>query len=254
MILGTWLAMEMRLGVIAFSVFSICGYSDKEDSLPDIENEDFIKDCVQIHNKLRSEVNPPASNMLYMTWDPDLAKTARAWVKTCQFKHNTDLKEAKKFHPSFSSVGENIWTGSLRLFSVSSAIQNWYNEVHHYTYETHYCSGVCGHYTQVVWATSYKVGCAVQFCPQVFGHKGLTNAAHFICNYGPSGNYPTHPYKSGAACSACSENETCVNKLCRDSSWKADWESFTRNRTLGFVLIAISIFLVLSTAASISAK
>ncbi|XP_028934398.1 glioma pathogenesis-related protein 1-like isoform X2 [Ornithorhynchus anatinus] len=185
MILGTWLAMEMRLGVIAFSVFSICGYSDKEDSLPDIENEDFIKDCVQIHNKLRSEVNPPASNMLYMTWDPDLAKTARAWVKTCQFKHNTDLKEAKKFHPSFSSVGENIWTGSLRLFSVSSAIQNWYNEVHHYTYETHYCSGVCGHYTQVVWATSYKVGCAVQFCPQVFGHKGLTNAAHFICNYGP---------------------------------------------------------------------
>ncbi|XP_038612064.1 glioma pathogenesis-related protein 1-like [Tachyglossus aculeatus] len=246
--------MEMRLRVIAFSVLSVCSYSDKQNSLPDIDNEDFIKDCVQTHNKLRSEVNPPASNMLYMTWDPDLAKTARAWAKTCQFKHNVYLKEPKKIHPSFLSVGENIWTGSLSAFSVSSAIQSWYNEVQYYTYKTRSCTKMCGHYTQVVWATSYKVGCAVQFCPQVSGGKGLTNVAHFICNYGPSGNSPTAPYKAGAACSACNENENCVNKLCRDSSWKADWELFTRNRTLGFVLITISISLGLSMAAFILVK
>uniref|UniRef100_A0A8C5LDT5 SCP domain-containing protein n=1 Tax=Jaculus jaculus TaxID=51337 RepID=A0A8C5LDT5_JACJA len=57
----------------------------------------------------------------------------------------------------------------------------------------------------VVWADSYKVGCAVQFCP---------NVAHFICNYGPGGNYPTWPYSRGATCSACPKDDKCLNNLC----------------------------------------
>ncbi|KAG8137901.1 hypothetical protein E2320_003845 [Naja naja] len=36
----------------------------------------------------------------------------------------------------------------------------------------------------MVWAKTYKVGCAVHFCPIVQGFGG-SNAAHFICDYGP---------------------------------------------------------------------
>uniref|UniRef100_A0A5F8AM34 GLIPR1 like 2 n=1 Tax=Macaca mulatta TaxID=9544 RepID=A0A5F8AM34_MACMU len=192
-----------------------CGRHDKcTDFLCNIENEDFIKDCVRIHNKFRSEVKPTAGDMLYMTWDPALAQIAKAWAKNCQFSHNTRLKPPYKLHPNFTSLGENIWTGSVSLFSVSSAITNWYDEIQDYDFKNRICKKVCGHYTQVVWADSYKVGCAVQFCSKVSGFDALSNGAHFICNYGPGGNYPTWPYKRGATCGACPNNDKCLDNLC----------------------------------------
>ncbi|XP_038235975.1 glioma pathogenesis-related protein 1-like [Dermochelys coriacea] len=227
--------MKVRLffGVLLLlNLLSSC-YSYKPNILPDIEDTQFIKKCVNAHNNFRSKVNPPASNMFHMSWDSALAKSAKAWAKRCHFDHNVYLKVRGKVHPNFTPVGENIWTGSLSLFSVSAAISKWYNEVTDYDFETHYCTRMCGHYTQVVWATSYKVGCAVQFCPSVTGFKGLTNGAHFVCNYGPAGNYPTQPYKTGAACSDCN-GEKCVDQLCENpereklksySSWYPDWDT-----------------------------
>ncbi|ELK02515.1 Glioma pathogenesis-related protein 1 [Pteropus alecto] len=178
---------EIQLSIAPlFADYRFC-YSYSGSSLPDINNETFIRSCVQIHNKLRSEVKPTASGMLYMTWDTDLAKIAKAWAKNCQFEHNSRLGPPHKLHPNFTALGENIWTGSLSIFSVSSAITNWYDEIQYYDFETRKCSKKCGHYTQVVWADSYKVGCAVQFCQRVsVGYTSLTNVAHFICNYGPA--------------------------------------------------------------------
>uniref|UniRef100_F6U0Y7 GLI pathosis related 1 n=1 Tax=Equus caballus TaxID=9796 RepID=F6U0Y7_HORSE len=178
--------MRVTLAVTAWMVSLVSSYSSPADTLPDIKNEDFIKECVRMHNKFRSEVQPTASDMLYMTWDPGLAQIAKSWARNCQFSHNTRLKPPHKLHPNFTSLGENIWTGSLSLFSVSSAVTAWYNESKFYDFKTRKCSKVCGHYTQVVWADSYKVGCAVQFCLKVSGFEGLSNGAHFICNYGPA--------------------------------------------------------------------
>nr|XP_008162829.1 glioma pathogenesis-related protein 1-like [Chrysemys picta bellii]XP_042716044.1 glioma pathogenesis-related protein 1-like [Chrysemys picta bellii] len=224
--------VRLFLGVLLLlDLLSSC-YSYKSNTLPDIEDRQFIKECVNAHNSFRSKVNPPASNMRHMSWDSALAKSAKAWAKRCHFDHNGYLKISGKMHPNFTPVGENIWTGSLRLFSASAAISNWYNEVTDYTFETRYCTRMCGHYTQVVWARSYKVGCAVQFCPRVTGFDRLTNGAHFVCNYAPAGNFPTQPYKTGAACSDCS-GEKCVDKLCENperdtlksySSWYPDWD------------------------------
>uniref|UniRef100_A0A8C7DRJ6 SCP domain-containing protein n=1 Tax=Naja naja TaxID=35670 RepID=A0A8C7DRJ6_NAJNA len=153
-------------------------------TLPDIENAHFIEECVSVHNRFRSSVDPPASNMKRMSWDHDLAKTALGWANRCQFNHNPDLKSPGKAHPNFTAVGENIWTGSIWYFNVTSALTNWYDEVQYYNYATQRCKDVCGHYTQMVWAKTYKVGCAVHFCPIVQGFGG-SNAAHFICDYGP---------------------------------------------------------------------
>ncbi|XP_037701208.1 glioma pathogenesis-related protein 1 isoform X2 [Choloepus didactylus] len=204
--------MWVPSAMAAWMISLVSSYSYSSNTLPDIKNEDFIKDCVRIHNKFRSEVNPTASDMLYMTWDPALAQIAKTWASNCQFAHNTRLNPPYKLHPNFTSLGENIWTGSLSLFSVTSAIGSWYNEIKYYDFKTQECQHVCGHYTQVVWANSYKVGCAVQFCPRVSAK--LSNVAHFICNYGPAGNYPTWPYKRGATCSACPQNDNCLDKLC----------------------------------------
>ncbi|XP_005358125.1 glioma pathogenesis-related protein 1 isoform X1 [Microtus ochrogaster] len=204
--------MQATLAMMVWMASSVSSSSYTSSTLPDITNEDFIQQCVQIHNQHRSKVNPTARNMLYMTWDSDLARIAKSWAKVCQFEHNPRLKSG--LHPNFTTVGENIWTGSLSLFSVSSAISSWYDEVKYYNFRTRRCTGVCGHYTQVVWADSYKVGCAVQFCPRVGNFEKLSNGAHFICNYGPAGNYPTWPYKQGTTCSDCPKDDRCLNNLC----------------------------------------
>ncbi|NWY65984.1 GLIP1 protein, partial [Erithacus rubecula] len=185
--------------------------------LPDIEDAKFIEDCVRAHNTFRSKVNPPASNMLRMSWDAALAKSAKAWAKKCKFDHNTKLKIPGKMHPTFPFVGENIWTGTAHIFSVDEALRSWFSEVSSYDFSTNRCIGKCGHYTQVVWAESFKVGCAVHFCNTVENFPGLFQAAHFVCNYGPPGNYPRKPYKEGQACSRC-RNEKCVDNLC-------DWDT-----------------------------
>ncbi|XP_047405754.1 glioma pathogenesis-related protein 1-like [Sciurus carolinensis] len=140
--------MQVTLATMTWTVSFVSSYSYKANTLPDIESEDFIKECIRIHNKFRSEVTPTASDMLYMTWDPALAKIAKAWAKTCQFKHNPQLKSHHSLHPNFTSLGENIWTGSIQLFSESSAISNWYDEIQDYDFNTRRCTKVCGHYTQ----------------------------------------------------------------------------------------------------------
>jgi pathogenesis-related protein 1 len=50
-----------------------------------------------------------------------------------------------------------------------------------YDYGSNSCSGVCGHYTQQVWATTTDLGCALKACP---GGSYMVS-----CEYGPGGNY-----------------------------------------------------------------
>ncbi|XP_070803434.1 glioma pathogenesis-related protein 1-like [Pituophis catenifer annectens] len=203
---------SLIFGVLLFLKLQVCCCFYTQHTLPDIENAHFIEECIRVHNRFRSSVDPPASNMKRMSWDHDLAKTAFGWANMCQFNHNPDLKSPGKAHPNFTIVGENIWTGTIWVFNVTSALTSWYNEVKDYNYATRSCKHVCGHYTQMVWAETYKVGCAVHFCPIVQGFHG-SNAAHFICDYGPGGNYPRWPYKSGVTCSECYK-EPCIDRLC----------------------------------------
>lgn len=94
-----------------------------------------------------------ASNLLYLliqTWDEALAITAKVWAKRCIFDHNIYLKDASRVHPTFLSVGENIWTASPpSQFNTTKAIKRWVDEVRDYSYQENSCKEVCGHYTQV---------------------------------------------------------------------------------------------------------
>lgn len=91
-------------------------------------------------------------HLFLQTWDPLLAQIAKAWASHCEFAHNKQLKPPYKLHPNFTSLGENLWTGSLSIFSVSSAITAWYDEVKYYEFNSRKCNKVCGHYTQVrIW-------------------------------------------------------------------------------------------------------
>ncbi|RXN38698.1 GLIPR1 1 [Labeo rohita] len=158
----------------------------------DIKDPAFIEGCVREHNRHRTSVSPSAANMRYMTRDEGLAVTAQAWARFCVFKHNIHLREVKRMHPIFTSVGENIWAGApYSSFKPESAVKSWADEVRDYHYDTNQCTKVCGHYTQVVWADSYKVGCAAQACPNGVAetHFSTQPGVIFVCNYATAGNY-----------------------------------------------------------------
>ncbi|XP_048405012.1 GLIPR1-like protein 1 [Stegostoma tigrinum] len=207
-------AVSSLLGVFCLQVLP---YESAFGALVAITDPTFIQDCVDQHNKFRREVAPPAKNMFAMTWDEALAKSARAWSRKCLFKHNPYLQKKGTVHPTFFPVGENIYI-STGHFNAKSAIQRWYGEVADYDYSTNSCrpKRQCGHYTQVIWANSYKVGCAVSDCPKGIKSSGFKGpGVIFVCNYAPAGNYiGTLPYTSGTSCESCSDN--CHEKLCRD--------------------------------------
>ncbi|XP_040005866.1 glioma pathogenesis-related protein 1 isoform X2 [Xiphias gladius] len=157
------------------------------------------------------------------TWDEGLAITAGEWAKRCVFDHNPHLKDVRRMHPTFPSVGENVWTGHTQLFNVTRAIKKWVDEKVNYNYQMNTCSSICGHYTQVVWESSYKVGCAAQLCPNGVSNFDTKEGVVFVCNYATAGNINgRRPYGSQeGACSGC--KGTCVDGLCR-YYWTPDWD------------------------------
>ena len=125
----------------------------------------------------------------FLTWNNDLAATAAAWVAQCQdtespsglVDHNDGRSNG---HPYY--VGENIYASSGTA-TPAGAVESWADEKANFTYPSG-CSGVCGHYTQIVWRTTREVGCAIGRC------NGLSYPSTIVCNYGPGGNSGGAPY------------------------------------------------------------
>ncbi|XP_051891058.1 peptidase inhibitor 16-like [Pristis pectinata] len=166
------------------------------------------KNLVDAHNMFRSEV-PDATNMLRMRWDAHLEKIATKYANKCLWKHN----------PNRGRVGENLYATNGPL-DPAKGVEDWYLEIYDYTYDTMTCTSgkMCGHYTQVVWATTDKVGCSVHFCDKLQGLDNK-NLSILVCNYAPSGNVVGFkPYKKGVPCSECPSGYKCIDKLCTSRS------------------------------------
>ncbi|XP_043921772.1 peptidase inhibitor 15 isoform X2 [Protopterus annectens] len=172
------------------------------------------------HNQVRGKVFPPASNMEYMVWDENLAKIAEAWAATCIWDHG----------PSYllRFLGQNLSVRTGRYQSILQLVKPWYDEVKDYAFPYPQecnprcplrCYGpMCTHYTQMVWATSNRIGCAINTCynMNVWGVV-WPRAVYLVCNYSPKGNWiGDAPYKVGVPCSACppSYGGSCSNNLC----------------------------------------
>ncbi|MBN3281885.1 PI16 inhibitor, partial [Polyodon spathula] len=159
------------------------------------------------HNTLRSQVSPSATNMQLMKWDSALEAMAAQYATACIWDHN----------PERGETGENLFLTSGQL-NGTHVVQNWYNEHLDYTFHTGSCTPgkMCGHYTQVVWANSNRVGCGEHFCETVEGIE-QPRLTMLVCNYYPKGNNRgMKPYVSGPSCSRCPPDHICVEKLCDD--------------------------------------
>ena len=181
-----------------------------------------------LHNQTRSEVAlnqfegasgllPAASNMIRLAWDDKLEQVAQDYADRCVFQHNgargeqynalnpTDIN-GQPFARAVS-VGENLAaSGSSNLTQASmaqaaSGIRNWVEEGRSYSFGefgvNDFCSArTCGHFTQVIWASSHKVGCAVNYCRAGTVFERFASTI-LVCNYAPAGNFLRRtPYAS----------------------------------------------------------
>ncbi|XP_035596626.2 peptidase inhibitor 16-like [Oncorhynchus keta] len=113
-------------------------------------------------------------------------------------------------------MGENLFV-SNGLFDPNIAMEKWFLEHLDYDYNNNSCQDdkMCGHYTQMVWADSHSVGCAVHRCDTMEG-LSFEKATFLVCNYYPAGNFNDEkPYEEGEWCSKCPDNlPRCDQNLC----------------------------------------
>ncbi|KAJ4716071.1 pathogenesis-related protein 1-like [Melia azedarach] len=127
------------------------------------------QDYVNAHNAARAQVGVGP-----VTWDDRVAAFARNYA-------NQRIGDCKLIH-SGGPYGENLAWSSGDL-SGTDAVKLWVDEKANYNYNSNTCAAgkVCGHYTQVVWRDSVRIGCAKVKCNN--------GAGTFIgCNYDPRGN------------------------------------------------------------------
>jgi uncharacterized protein YkwD len=129
-------------------------------------------------NRARAEIGVPP-----LTWDDNLAKDALAWgqevAKVGYLVHSPD--DPKDPDPE----GENLWAGTKGYYSAESMIGLWVQERRNYVHRVFPSASKTGsiedigHYTQVVWRSTRRVGCAL-----VAGKSD----EFLVCRYAEGGN------------------------------------------------------------------
>ncbi|XP_065125084.1 peptidase inhibitor 16-like isoform X2 [Paramisgurnus dabryanus] len=167
--------------------------------------EQQASDIVDIHNDLRSQVQPSAAFMQKLVWNETVRLVAESYAAKCIFNDNPDLENLK--------LGENLSVTPGPL-NITKEMLKWFEENRNYDFENNICRGTCHDYTQMVRANSTQIGCAAHFCETI---KGLGSyGTLLVCNYYPSGNYEgQRPYEQGKSCSKCPEElPLCEENIC----------------------------------------
>src|SRR5690606_38405469 len=130
------------------------------------------------HNAARAAVDPPASPPLEpLVHDGELARVAQEYAERCEFEH------------SGNEYGENLYASAGQASTPQQVVDAWVSEAAQYDHASNTCSGVCGHYTQVVWADTRRVGCGVAACSVNSPFEGFAEWESWVCNYDPPGNW-----------------------------------------------------------------
>ena len=155
------------------------------------------KSMCEEHNTRRALHGVPA-----LTWDANLTNNAQLWVNQCRtqkdangndfFCHQNDCGPGDPF-------GENLsyYYGSPAQ-TPADVVEGWYCEINVYDFNNPVFVGgglngctptgnpnkVDGHFTQVVWKDTKRLGCAKNVCP-----LGGNSATLWACEYDPPGNF-----------------------------------------------------------------
>jgi hypothetical protein len=143
-----------------------------------------------VHNAARAQAGVPP-----LAWDPALGEAAARYAVYLALT-NTFQHSDRSQRPG---TGENLWMGTRGAFSYEAMAGRWAGESRDFVpgvFPAVSRSGNwenVGHYTQMVWPTTTRVGCAV-----------ASNARNdiLVCRYSPAGNIDGRPVLTAAAVQA----------------------------------------------------
>jgi hypothetical protein len=145
-------------------------------SLPKPSVTMFGMRLTALHNNVRW-----AAGVRPVTWDRGLAAAAGAYAaqlaSTEQLIHSSPGQRPGQ--------GENLWMGTHGAFNVDQMVASWTSERRMFRpgpFPRVSITGSwddVGHYTQMIWARSVRVGCAV---------RSSVSYDYLVCRYSPGGN------------------------------------------------------------------
>lgn len=127
----------------------------------------FQADVLITHNaKRRLHEDTPD-----LKWDDAVAASAQAYAD--EYNCNGTL-----IHSHNSLYGENLALG----YNTTAAVNAWYNEIRLYGYDNPVFAEDTGHFTQVVWKSTTRIGCSFKDCGVFYGQ-------YTVCQYAAPGNW-----------------------------------------------------------------
>jgi len=127
----------------------------------------MARNILAAHNAVRAQVKVPP-----LEWSGRLAERAQDWANQLLARHEF-------VHRPNSRYGENLYVIEGALATPARVVGAWAAESRDYDYGSNGCRGMCGHYTQIVWRATKRVGCGVARA----GGREV-----WVCNYDPPGN------------------------------------------------------------------
>lgn len=180
----------MRYGLIGGLVLLLSGCSTAPPpslESPHQTNVQWANLMTASHNQARARVG-----LSPLMWSNTLANYAQSWANylaqtDCQMLHRNEAGN----NPA--GYGENLFWGSANIYtdgsretarlSAAEIVKEWVSEHKYYDYSSNNCTAhqQCGHYTQIIWGNTQRVGCGMAYCAE--------GEQLWVCNYDPPGNY-----------------------------------------------------------------
>ncbi|KAH7126271.1 CAP domain-containing protein [Dactylonectria estremocensis] len=152
-------------------------------------DEEYQTVMLNYHNIHRANHSVDA-----LEWDATYASYAQTIANTCVFAHDMDQGTAD-YGQNIASWGSTGDISDLQNKCGAQSVTNqWYNsEMDNWSYygqenpPSSLDLDLYGHFTQVVWKDTTKLGCATALCAA--GTMYDFEAWYTVCNYNPQGNY-----------------------------------------------------------------
>lgn len=132
------------------------------------------------HNLTRAQ-----AGLAPLTWDPALGYSAAAYAQRLAFTNSFQHSDRR----ARRGVGENLWMGTRGAYHPEYMVGQWASERRWFSpgYFPNVSSrgwAAVAHYTQIIWPTTTRVGCAL---------ASNARADYLVCHYSPAGNIDGRP-------------------------------------------------------------